>query len=130
MNKYSDHTARNFLYIFDGPVMATCLVAMLATTGGVLVFRLWSNDKMGPTGGGIVGGLVQGIAIYVLNTLFEMVAFKLTNAENQRTQADWENSFVAKLFGFQFLNTYTGMIYIAFIKYAGGLYDLKVSILP
>jgi len=112
--------------MIDVPMIGTCIAAMMAATGAVLVFRLWALNQYGTTGGGIMSGIVQGVAIGILNTLFERLAFALTDMENQRTQEMWEDSFISKLFGFQFLNTYTGLIYIAFIKYAGGYYDLEL----
>jgi hypothetical protein len=44
------------------------------------------------------------------------VSQRLTRFENHRTQSDFENARIAKLFSFKFINSYNSLFYIAFIK--------------
>ena len=37
-------------------------------------------------------------------------------AENHRTQTQYNDSLIVKLFAFQFVNTYTSLFYIAFFR--------------
>jgi len=124
--RYAANRTRMLLYCFDIPAVAIMVFGLLMATGGFLLFRIYITKAIGNMAGGITGGVVQGIVIYILNYIFETVSLMLTDKENQRTQAEWENSFVLKLFGFQFINTYTGLFYIAFVKYLGGLTTLTI----
>ena len=36
--------------------------------------------------------------------------------ENHRTQTSYEDALILKLFGFQFVNSYTSLFYIAFFR--------------
>lgn len=45
-----------------------------------------------------------------------MLAYKLTDWECPRTQTEFENSYTVKVFLFQFINFYSSLFYIAFIK--------------
>lgn len=60
--------------------------------------------------------LVNAVQIQVLNYLYGNLAISLTSAENHRTDTEHEDSLIAKLFMFQFINSYTSFFYIAFIK--------------
>ena len=40
----------------------------------------------------------------------------LVSIELQRTQTEFEDSFIVKMYIFQFLNFYTSLFYIAFFK--------------
>jgi anoctamin-10/anoctamin-7 len=44
------------------------------------------------------------------------VAVRLNNRENHRTDTEYENSLIAKLFVFQFVNSFAALYYTAFIK--------------
>lgn len=61
-------------------------------------------------------GLVNAIQIQVMNYLYGNIAIDLTNRENHRTDTEHEDSLIAKLFMFQFVNSYASFFYIAFIK--------------
>lgn len=38
------------------------------------------------------------------------------STENHRTQTSYEDALIIKLFGFQFVNSYTSLFYIAFFR--------------
>lgn len=43
------------------------------------------------------------------------IAVALTNAENHRTDTQYEDSMIVKLFVFQFVNSYSSFFFLAFI---------------
>lgn len=62
-----------------------------------------------------------------MNRLYDIIAFKLTEWENPRTQTDFEDALILKLFAFQFVNSYGSLFYLAFfrnIEYPNGLFGL------
>lgn len=61
------------------------------------------------------------IAVYLgclnlLDTVYNIIATKLTLQENHKYNADYENSLVLKLVLFQFLNMNMAYLYVAFIR--------------
>ncbi|CAF0838974.1 unnamed protein product [Rotaria sp. Silwood1] len=64
----------------------------------------------------ISGAVINLIIIMVLGRLYEIIAYKLTQWEMHRTQTDFDNHFTIKVFIFQFINIYSSIFYIAFIK--------------
>jgi anoctamin-7 len=83
----------------------------------------------------ISGAVINLIIIMILGRLYEIIAYKLTQwglfswgkkneeviclgfcIEMHRTQTDFDNHFTIKVFIFQFVNIYSSIFYIAFIK--------------
>lgn len=62
------------------------------------------------------GALIQLIFIMITNKFYEVIASALTRWELHKTQSDHEDSFTVKMFIFQFVNLYSSLFYIAFIK--------------
>lgn len=56
------------------------------------------------------------IIIMIMDNVYRSLAIKLTDWEQPRTQRAYEDSFTFKMFLFQFINTYSSLIYIAFFK--------------
>jgi hypothetical protein len=48
------------------------------------------------------------------------MAVSLTDKENHRTDTEYEDALISKLFAFQFVNSYCSFFYIAFIKKGAG----------
>jgi hypothetical protein len=78
----------------------------------VLKFSLRSN----------LGWLVSGIAsllnvsqIMMFNLVYQHMAVRLTNQENHRTDTDYENALILKVFVFQFINSYASLFFLAFV---------------
>ena len=47
---------------------------------------------------------VSALTIVVLNFVYQAIAIVLTDRENHRSDRDYENSLIIKLFGFSFAN--------------------------
>lgn len=62
------------------------------------------------------GAFVNLLFIMILGKVYERLALKLTQWEMHRTQTDFENNLIFKVFLFQFVNFYSSIFYIAFFK--------------
>lgn len=60
--------------------------------------------------------LINLVFILIMNYFYNRLALKLTNWECPRTQSEFDNSFTFKVFLFQFVNFYSSLFYIAFVK--------------
>lgn len=65
--------------------------------------------------GYVIGFLLTGL-IWILDTLFLQVAFWLNDIQNHRTETEYEDSLVTKVFAFQFFNNFAYLSFIAFAK--------------
>uniref|UniRef100_A0A914V0A2 Anoctamin n=1 Tax=Plectus sambesii TaxID=2011161 RepID=A0A914V0A2_9BILA len=64
----------------------------------------------------IVPTVLNSLSIMILGYLYTKLVYKLTDWENHRTQSDYNNALIIKLFAFQFVNTYTSLFYTAFYR--------------
>jgi len=58
-----------------------------------------------------------------MNTVWKVVATKLTDWENHRTHTEYENNLIFKIFIFYFINSYICLYYIAFFKNGFRFFD-------
>lgn len=64
----------------------------------------------------ITAGLINLVCIVILNYLYDRLAVWLTELELQRTQTEYDESLALKNYIFQFVNYYSSIFYIAFLK--------------
>ncbi|XP_057668249.1 anoctamin-2-like isoform X2 [Diorhabda carinulata] len=64
----------------------------------------------------VTAGLINLTCIHILNFLYGRLAETLTELELQRTQNEFDESLAIKIYMFQFVNFYSSIFYIAFIK--------------
>lgn len=62
-----------------------------------------------------IASIANAVQITILNFVYGELATALTNRENHRTDTEYEDSLIAKIFVFQFVNSYTSFYYLAFI---------------
>lgn len=64
----------------------------------------------------ITASVINLICITLLNYVYEKVAIMLTKYEYHRTQIEFDDSLTLKIYMFQFVNFYSSLFYIAFLK--------------
>lgn len=64
----------------------------------------------------VTTGVINLIVITILNYLYDYLAVFLTDMEYRRTQTEYDNSLSLKIYLFQFINYYSSLFYIAFLK--------------
>lgn len=110
-------------------ILISMVLVVIGVVVAVLIYRLVvaaaiyaivANIQNGPSVGdiavSITGACLQLVAIIVMNRIYEWLAFKLTTWELHRTQTEFEDSFITKMYLFQFVNFYSSLFYIAFFK--------------
>jgi hypothetical protein len=81
-------------------------------TGVKYASEEYANSK----GYQLLGGIMYGVQINVFNIAYNIIARKLTNAENHETIQEYNSSLILKLFIFRFVNSYFNLFEIAFLK--------------
>lgn len=64
----------------------------------------------------ITTGLINLLVITILNYFYNYLAVFLTDMEFKRTQTEYDDSLALKIYLFQFVNYYSSLFYIAFVK--------------
>ncbi|XP_018333049.1 anoctamin-1 isoform X2 [Agrilus planipennis] len=64
----------------------------------------------------VTAGLINLVCIVILNLIYDKLAVWLTEMELQRSQTEYDNSLTLKIYMFQFVNYYSSIFYIAFLK--------------
>jgi len=60
--------------------------------------------------------LLNSVFIRIISYLWRIVAIRLNNHQNHRTDTDYEDSLVAKVFFVEIFNYNAGLFYVAFVK--------------
>merc|ERR1711959_499606 len=81
-----------------------------------LVMRLIFQKTIDASKGAKLASTLQALCTVALNIVYKEVAQMMVNMENHRTDEEWENAIINKVFIFQFINSYFSLFYIAFLK--------------
>jgi anoctamin-10/anoctamin-7 len=85
----------------------------------------------------VVTSTLTAFQIEVLNYYFSFIAIWLNDTENWRTDTEYEDGLISKAFVFQFVNAFSSLFYVAFMKpfYTGDqcnakycFYELQASL--
>ncbi|XP_041054617.1 anoctamin-7-like [Carcharodon carcharias] len=89
----------------------------------VVIYKTWarfrvttSNSFEGFLLTTIVSALLNALSISILGKVYHIIAVKMTDWENYRTQTDYNDALIIKLFAFEFANNYSSLFYIAFLR--------------
>lgn len=100
------------------------IMLVLSIVSGLYIMRWQLSDKLiyfGIDFAGPAASLCNAVQIQVFNIIYKHLAIRFTEAENHKTQTQYENSLVFKIFMFQFTNSFVSLYYTAFVKtYAEG----------
>lgn len=102
-------------------IVSGCILVVLGVIISIFILKIVLTSMKsltvgGTQMGGIIVSLVNAVQIQVLNMLYGTVAIALNNFENHRTNTEYEDALIAKTFIFQFVNSFSPMFYIAFVK--------------
>lgn len=63
--------------------------------------------------------ILNSILIVIMSSFYRRIATKLTDYENHRTDSQWEDALIVKLFLFDFVNSYFSLFVYAFSNISG-----------
>jgi len=90
-----------------------CIVVGVFASTFFLKFWLKGHNQ---TQYSVFADIINALSIMLLDFLYKKFAVYMTHFENHRTDTQYEDSIILKLFIFGFFNSYCPSIYIAFIK--------------
>jgi hypothetical protein len=113
--KYFPPKKHTILMAQSFAAIGSLATTVLAVTIVIYVIRrLLYNTSVGSLSSP-VASVMNSVQITVFNIIYSKIADFLTDRENHRTDTTYEDSMIAKLFMFQFVNSYTSFFYLAFV---------------
>lgn len=91
------------------------IIVILGAYVSVQLVRLSLEASASSSTAENVSSILNAVLINGLNSLYSFVAVALTEWENHRTDTEYENSMIVKIFAVQFINSYASFFYLAFI---------------
>eukprot|EP00039_Didymoeca_costata_P024303 m.9964 g.9964 ORF g.9964 m.9964 type:complete len:1015 (-) comp4172_c0_seq2:27-3071(-) len=113
-----------FLFTLSYTTTISFLICVLASVVGIMTFRATFKD--GGAVASILPSIVNTITIFIFSILYEKLAFILNDFENHRTQTQYNDNLVRKLFMFQFVNVFSPLFYIAYFRNGLGGTGIKL----
>jgi hypothetical protein len=112
---YPPAKARNLLRITRTVVFSFVSIA-IGIVAAIYIFRFYLQARNDTSNiASLVASVLNTIQIQVFNIVYNNVARQLTDLENHRTDSEYEDRLIVKLFVFQFINSYASFFFLAFI---------------
>jgi len=96
-------------------VVAAFLVALGASVFGVVVLRIWVTNSDVDLGDYYVSG-ANALTIMFFNNIYGIFAEQMNQWENYKTESEYEDQLIIKIFVFRFINSYATLYYYAFVR--------------
>lgn len=89
---------------------------VIALVAAIFFFRIiMLKSKQYAASAPTIASILNSIQIQVMNALYSRLALYLTKKENHRTDTQYQDALIAKLFAFQFVNSFSSLAYLAFV---------------
>ena len=90
-------------------------ICVIAAVFGIFVLKFALISVYGSYGSSLASVLNAGL-IAVMNAIYSYVSRVLNDREKYRTDTQYEDALIAKTFVFQVINSYSSLIYLAFVN--------------
>lgn len=103
-------------------VILFMVALVLTSVVSVIVYKVvsrvdwFASESRGEFMSSITSSVLNSVSILILGKIYKILAYKLTDWENHQTRTKYEDALILKLFGFQFINSYASLFYIAFFR--------------
>lgn len=97
-------------------VVITVSIIAYRIAVGVTLIKNDNNVARAKLVSSVTSGFINLLIIMIFKKIYDQIAEKLTEMELHRTQTEFDNALVWKLYILQFLNNYSTLFYIAFVK--------------
>uniref|UniRef100_UPI00398F2FA5 anoctamin-7-like isoform X2 n=1 Tax=Pristiophorus japonicus TaxID=55135 RepID=UPI00398F2FA5 len=96
---------------------------VFASVLAVVIYKTWARIRITTSNSiesflltTVGASFLNAVSIIILGKVYHIIAVKMTDWENYRTQTNYNDALILKLFAFHFANSYTSLFYIAFLR--------------
>eukprot|EP01038_Epipyxis_sp_PR26KG_P005759 gene5759-7950_t len=113
--RYFPSKTRN-VYLAQSFIAVCALILLVAgVVASIYVIRFTIEGTVGLSNAQTLASIMNAVQIQVLNYIYSFLANALSERENHRTETQFEDSMITKIFWFQFINSYASFFFLAFI---------------
>ncbi len=91
------------------------ILLVIGVVASIYIVRFQLTDALGDGYAQTIASIINAIVIQITNYTYNLVAISLTDYENHRTNTEYEDQIIMKIFVFQFINSYASFYYLAFV---------------
>ncbi|XP_048453821.1 anoctamin-7-like [Rhincodon typus] len=109
------------LFSFLVGILMVCWV--FASLVAVVIYKTWARLRITTSSSlesflltTVGASLLNVVSIIITGKVYQIIAVKMTDWENHRTQTNYNDALILKLFAFHFANSYASLFYIAFLR--------------
>ncbi|XP_051882497.1 anoctamin-7-like [Pristis pectinata] len=120
---YYPGTLRRTKMLLSFLVGMLMVFTVIASVIAVVIYKTWARIRIKTSNSFVsfllttVGAsLLNVVSIIILGKIYHIIAVKMTDWENYRTQTNYNDALILKLFAFHFANSYSSLFYIAFLR--------------
>lgn len=120
--KWFNPVAKLKKVLYSVLIIGSMIMMVVGIVLGIMIFKE-SQKKAGtllinspPVYVFQLGGLLNAVQIQITNMFYQTWAEYLNDQENHRTDTQYEDALITKVFLFQFVNSFASFFFIAFIK--------------
>ena len=108
------------LFSISQSIITGFIALVIGVVAAIYVFRFFLQENSDTSAySSTIASVLNTIQITIFNMIYQYLAKTLTDKENHRTDTQYEDSLIVKMFVFQFINSYASFFFLAFI--AGNL---------
>jgi hypothetical protein len=96
-------------------IVSTFLMIMMGSLAAIYTLRYSLQNQIDNSEASYIASALTTALILTLNMIYQVVAKRLTDNENLRTDTQYEDSLSVKIFVFQFINSYASFFFLAFV---------------
>lgn len=111
---YFSKRIRNKFIMQSMLVIGSMILLVLGVVASIYVIRTALTHDIGSRAQ-YVASILNAVQIQVFNFVYTILADSLTERENHRTDTEFEDAMIQKLFVFQFVNSYSSFFFLAFV---------------
>lgn len=115
MTKHFPPKQRRNLMVKSFSCIVSLALIVLGAVIAIYIIRAALYETSVATYSSVLASVMNSVQITVFNMIYSKLADYLTEMENHRTDTAFEDSMIAKLFMFQFVNSYSSFFYLAFV---------------
>lgn len=95
-------------------VVVTFILIVIGVVAGIYQMRISLQPQIGAYAS-TLASVINTVQIQIFNIIYQYLVRSLTDLENHRTDTQYADSVIIKIFLFQFVNSYASFFYLAFI---------------
>lgn len=110
------------MYVYQSFLAVAALILLvIGVVVSIYILRYGVVQYVGDSNAQTLASIANAVQIQVMNFIYSFLATALSERENHRTDTQFEDSMITKIFLFQFVNSYASFFFLAFIaKYVEG----------